>query len=153
MGKSIIHYRWSAKRSLVLVLSLTLTLISMPSILTPSSVSHRPVNRQDLHKLISLNHPQPELVSSIINTESNWDSNAVSSKGAIGLMQVMPASARMVGLNYSKEDLKCPEKNIIAGTRILKYYQRTSRTLEEALDKYSGGATNYYQKVMRRMKS
>ena len=67
-------------------------------------------------------------------------------------MQVMPNSARMVGLNYSKEDLKCPEKNIKAGTRILKYYQRTSRTLEEALNKYSGGAVGYAQKVLRRMK-
>ena len=67
-------------------------------------------------------------------------------------MQVMPASAKMVGLNYSKEDLKCPEKNIKAGTAILKYYQRTSRTLEEALNKYSGGAVGYAQKVLRRMK-
>ncbi len=66
-------------------------------------------------------------------------------------MQVMPASARMVGLDFTAADLACPERNIVAGTRILRHYQRTSGSLREALRLYSGGARNYYERVMREM--
>ena len=62
-------------------------------------------------------------------------------------MQVMPSSSK-----YSKEQLFDPEINIQEGCRILKDFQRQTKTLEDALHLYSGGATNYYQKVMRRMK-
>lgn len=86
----------------------------------------------------------------MIDVESNWNPKAVSSVGAVGLMQVRPASARMVGLNYNRADLLCPEKNIQAGTRILKHYQRvTGGNMEKALDLYSGGARGYYRKVMK----
>ena len=70
----------------------------------------------------------------------------------MGLMQVMPASARMVGLNYSAHDLKCPERNIEAGVRILQFYKKRSKTREEALQKYSGNAKQYYNKVERQMR-
>lgn len=67
-------------------------------------------------------------------------------------MQVLPESARMVGLRYDKNDLLCPVKNIEAGCRILKYYQKKFKKLPVVLAKYSGGADGYYRKVMKAMK-
>lgn len=150
MAKSIIHYKWSPRRSLIRVATISWMLVILPSILTPASISLQPVSRADLHQIIALNHPNPRLVKAVIQVESEWNPNAVSSKGAIGLMQVMPSSGLHFA-GYSREDLFCPVKNINAGTRILKHYQKTSSSLEEALKKYSGNAKGYYNKVVGRM--
>ena len=91
----------------------------------------------------------PNLVKSIISVESSWNPSALSSKGAIGLMQVHHPTW---GHLWTKEELRNPEMNIVAGTRILKDYIKQSRTLDEALHKYSGGASGYADKVRRRMK-
>ncbi|MEJ2085662.1 MAG: lytic transglycosylase domain-containing protein [Acidobacteriota bacterium] len=53
------------------------------------------------------------LVASIMETESGFDSSAVSPQGALGLMQVMPTTASV----YPVEDLLKPELNIELGTR------------------------------------
>ena len=55
----------------------------------------------------------PELIAALIDVESRWDPNAVSSKGALGLMQLMPATARRFGA-FQPFDI---EQNIAAGTR------------------------------------
>ena len=55
----------------------------------------------------------PELISAFIDVESGWNPRAVSAKGAIGLMQLMPATARRFGA-YQPFDV---EQNIAAGTR------------------------------------
>ena len=55
----------------------------------------------------------PELISAFIDVESGWNPKAVSAKGAIGLMQLMPATARRFGA-YQPFDV---EQNIAAGTR------------------------------------
>jgi soluble lytic murein transglycosylase len=54
-----------------------------------------------------------ELVAAFIDVESRWNPRAVSNKGALGLMQLMPATARRFGA-YQPFD---PEQNIAAGTR------------------------------------
>jgi soluble lytic murein transglycosylase-like protein len=64
---------------------------------------------------------RPEFVRSIAAVESNFSTNAVSPKGALGLMQLMPATAAELGA-----DPKNPAQNADAGTRYLR----------ELLDRY-----------------
>jgi soluble lytic murein transglycosylase-like protein len=60
------------------------------------------------------------LVRAIIQRESNWQSCAVSSKGAKGLMQLMPATARRLGVRDSCNI----EQNISGGVRYLAWLMR-----------------------------
>ena len=55
----------------------------------------------------------PELVAALIDVESRWNPHALSNKGAMGLMQLMPATARRFGA-FQPYDA---EQNIAAGTR------------------------------------
>jgi soluble lytic murein transglycosylase-like protein len=55
----------------------------------------------------------PELIAALIDVESRWNPRAVSGKGAMGLMQLMPATARRFGAF----DPFNVEQNIAAGTR------------------------------------
>jgi soluble lytic murein transglycosylase len=57
----------------------------------------------------------PELIAAFIDVESRWNPRAVSNKGAVGLMQLMPATAERFGAR----DPFDPEQNIAAGTRYL----------------------------------
>jgi soluble lytic murein transglycosylase-like protein len=57
----------------------------------------------------------PELVAALIDVESRWNPRAISVKGAMGLMQLMPATARRFGA-FNPFDV---EQNIAAGTRYL----------------------------------
>lgn len=58
-----------------------------------------------------------KLVHAVIQTESAYNADAVSPKGAVGLMQLMPATARRFGVM----DSSAPEQNIDGGTRYLKH--------------------------------
>jgi soluble lytic murein transglycosylase-like protein len=72
-------------------------------------------------------YPVPDaLVRAVIAQESAFKPDALSSAGAIGLMQVMPFNARKLGLRTTKQ-LWNPRLNILAGVRLLavllKYYE------------------------------
>ena len=64
----------------------------------------------------------PYLVMGLAWHESGWDPNAISSAGAVGIMQVMPATADASGpeLLHRQVDLHDPADNIDMGTAILK---------------------------------
>ena len=83
-------------------------------------------------------------VESVAKAESAFDPKAVSPKGAIGVMQLMPETARSLGA-----DPRDPEQNIDAGTRLLrelliKYDGDVAKALsaynagEKAVDRYQG---------------
>lgn len=77
----------------------------------------------------------PLLVHSIIKVESNYNTHAVSNKGAQGLMQLTPPTARMLGVSNSFD----PEQNIEAGVKYLKYLKDLYKDDRLALAAYNAG--------------
>ncbi len=63
-----------------------------------------------------LHQVSPLLVKAVIQTESNFNPRALSQRGAVGLMQVMPDTARAMGIS----DPWDPQKNVTAGVKYLK---------------------------------
>ena len=96
----------------------------------------------DPHALIkaaATKHQVPAaFVKSIIAAESNFDADAVSPKGAIGLMQLMPETAQEYGADPTN-----PEQNIDAGTRYLRVlmnkYKKTRNSLRRVIAAYNAG--------------
>ena len=77
-------------------------------------------------------------ITSIVAAESNFDPGATSPKGAIGLMQLMPATARQFGA-----DPAVPEQNVDAGTHYLRVlidrYHRYRNCLARVIAAYNAG--------------
>lgn len=86
-----------------------------------------------------------ELIQALIATESGFDTHAVSPKGAVGLMQLMPPTAERFGVKADKtipiqKKLTDPKTNISAGTAYLRYLIRLfPGQLELALAAYNAG--------------
>jgi soluble lytic murein transglycosylase-like protein len=78
------------------------------------------------------------LVHAVIAAESGYDPRAVSPKGAIGLMQVMPATAGDYGI-ASADDLFDPETNVETGTRHLKRLLAKYKNIRHAVMAYNAG--------------
>ncbi len=78
----------------------------------------------------------PALVRAVIETESNWNPSAVSRRGAVGLMQLIPTTAQRFGVN----DLYSPQQNVDAGVKYLKtLLERYNGNLDLALAAYNAG--------------
>ncbi|MBW2282069.1 MAG: lytic transglycosylase domain-containing protein [Deltaproteobacteria bacterium] len=79
----------------------------------------------------------PALIKAVIHAESLFDAYAVSRAGARGLMQLMPATARSIGVDNAFD----PWQNIRGGTRYLRYLMRRFEgNLELSLAAYNAGA-------------
>jgi soluble lytic murein transglycosylase-like protein len=104
----------------------------------------------------------PHLVAAVIHVESAFNPRAISRKGACGLMQLLPDTARRFGLKQKKEIFD-PAKNLEAGVKYLKWLTRrfdgdVQRVLaaynagEGAVDRFGGippyrETKNYVQKI------
>lgn len=94
----------------------------------------------------------PGLVMAVIDVESRFNRLAVSSAGAVGLMQVMPFWPQQLGMHNSQ--LSEIPHNIRMGCTILKYYlEREKGNYARALARYNGslGRRNYSDLVLVRL--
>jgi soluble lytic murein transglycosylase-like protein len=85
-----------------------------------------------------------ELILAIIRTESHFNTRAKSNKGARGLMQVLPSTAKWLspkmGLEYGgRESLYDPEYNVKLGTRYLHMLHQKFGNIEKAIVAYNRG--------------
>jgi len=94
---------------------------------------------------------EPALIKAVIWRESKFNPNAIGKKGEIGLMQIMPTTARdwaeaqKLGM-FAFSDLFNPEKNVVCGAwylkKLLSRYQNTDNPIPYALADYNAGRGN-----------
>jgi soluble lytic murein transglycosylase len=85
----------------------------------------------------------PALVCAVVRAESRFHANAVSPRGAVGLMQIMPDTALWIAsrLNVTAFDTHDPETNLRFGTWYLRYLVDRFDNLDLALAAYNAGPT------------
>lgn len=132
-------------RSLASIASILL--LAILSVHVDAQAEPQPASRFDgMIKSIAAHHGlEPSLIHSIIQAESDYDPYAVSPKGAAGLMQLMPETAKRYGVNNVFD----PWENIEGGVKYIKdlmklFGQRTDHVLaaynagQNAVKKYGG---------------
>jgi len=77
----------------------------------------------------------PNLVKAMVKAESGFKTKAVSPKGAMGLMQLMPETAESLGV----KDPFDPEENITGGVKFLKGLMKEFKDPEKAIAAYNAG--------------
>lgn len=88
---------------------------------------------------------EEEFVYAVIKAESNFDENAISKSGALGLMQIIPSTAKWIAGEfdeyYSKDRLLSAETNIKYGCFYLNYLFSKFKTMNEVICAYNAGET------------
>ena len=131
---------------------------------TPAAATDNRAALDEAVRMIAAQHSlSPELLHSVIKAESNYDRLAVSPKGALGMMQLIPSTARRFGV----ANVFNPVENIEGGARYLRYlldlYNDNYRLAlaaynagERAVAKYGGvppysETQNYVNRVEKRL--
>ena len=87
---------------------------------------------------------QPFLVLSVIKTESNFNLNAISNKGAVGLMQILPSTASFIAEKTGTNgyNLYSAKDNVRFGCFYLRYLIDKFEVIDTALCAYNAGEGN-----------
>jgi soluble lytic murein transglycosylase len=107
-------------------------------------LEHAPLIRDAARR----NGVDPALVVAVVYAESGFDERAVSKRGAVGLMQLLPSTAKEIarrtgGERFVVDDLRDPRVNIRYGTNYLAYLlDRYDGSQVEALAAYHAGPRN-----------
>ena len=110
-----------------------------------SEYSGDPMDRM-VQEAVERHKVDPALVKAVISTESGWNPRAVSRKGAVGLMQLIPETAERYGVG----NLFDPAQNVEGGTTYLKWLlDRYNGDLPKTLAAYNAGehAVDLYRGV------
>ncbi|MDC7676573.1 lytic transglycosylase domain-containing protein [Asticcacaulis machinosus] len=108
---------------------------SLPPIVPASSATTYPFQAA-IDRAAEAFDLSPDLIAAIIRQESGFNPSAISPRGAIGLMQLMPATARELGVNAYD-----PEQNIHGGAAYLRQQlDRFNGKLDVAMAAYNAGA-------------
>ncbi|MGL4473203.1 MAG: lytic transglycosylase domain-containing protein [Shewanella sp.] len=95
--------------------------------------------RQLIKQAANKHQVEEALIQAVIHAESNFNPLAVSRRGAMGLMQLMPPTAKELGVTNAF----LPEQNISAGTEYLaSMLRRFNGDLTKACAAYNAGASN-----------
>jgi soluble lytic murein transglycosylase len=136
------HAPLLSKRSLAIGLGIcAAALVIAASVHVPGALRHRRL----VEKYASAEGLEPELILAMISVESKGRKKAVSPKGAVGLMQIMPDTAKEVALKNgmpapSKTDLFNPDTNIRLGVSYFaSLLKRYNNDLTLALAAYNAG--------------
>lgn len=134
------------KRFIRLVIFVFVIYIAFQAVSVLFPVKHE----QYVEKYAAASSLEKNLVYGIINAESRFNSEAVSAKGAIGLMQIKEDTAlwcaEKMGYNdFDVSDLKEPETNIKIGTWYFSYLKEQLGTEELAIASYNAGITHVKQ--------
>jgi len=127
------------------VVTVLLLLALAPCLVAASAADLRKLYHPIVKQVAGKYRIDPELVHIVIRAESNYDAFAISSAGAMGLMQLMPATAAQYGVRNVFD----PAQNIEGGVRYLrdlvKLYNGQTRLVlaaynagQEAVRKYKG---------------
>ena len=101
----------------------------------PAQLSVKPYARE-IEAAARASELDPVLVHALIHVESRHQSSALSNKGAVGLMQVLPETA----LRFGIQDPENPGQNLLAGTRYLRsLLDMFDQRVELALAAYNAG--------------
>jgi Transglycosylase SLT domain len=111
---------------------------AVPGVLGARFGSPAPPEHLDriVHEVAERHRVDPALVKAVISTESGWNPTAISRKGAIGLMQLIPGTAQRFGVGNPFD----PAQNVEAGTTYLRsLLDRYKGDLNKSLAAYNAG--------------
>jgi len=135
------HYRWALLPALLLYL---------PQMTAWAQQVQTAANADNADYAAIIQHAatrygvEVTLLRAVIKVESNFNPKAVSATGAIGLMQVQPATAADYGVEQ-RDALFDPQINVDIGTRHLKRLLKKYKNIHRALTAYNAGEGNEVQ--------
>lgn len=131
------------RSAIVALILIVLFIITLPTLLRERFPLH---HAELIAKYSALYNLDSALVAAVIQVESGFRPKAISKKGAMGLMQLMPETAAWLGEQKGQalegQDLLEPDVNISLGTFYLKYLLDRFPTEHAAIAAYNGGPTN-----------